>query len=459
MLDGSLSASSSFNAAGRTWLNSGPIEPHNLFNLRGLDVKVLRPGLTSSSPLLSLSSIYLPFCTIRTLLRTMRKLQPPSTFLGVSGKWQNGACHEMLPHCWLCSLVRRVPPLTYFRPSHRRLKLETWWLPFRPLFKFVEGWVTLAHSSQPTLFPNKSFLGRGSPSIVKTKMTAPVSGPCRVGDFDVTSDDLPTVGRQRLRQVRRLISARHQLARADNSPLALSSFYDTWSAILQAVCFSDFAWNNWGTPVPPTPTKEDLALLGLLAHTATNVFSAWHSEWIQAKKNKFAAHVSGSLHIGGRALFQAIRPPPRPEISVLEIPIPARIRRHRRSKKGPFVVSILQPDQLPDNVVAVESQGERISIVRADFTLHHRFRPTVLKLTFFCWSTSHTVTHFLGSLRATGLTFGTEFLIMMWTRSCISLIRFPPSLLMTHSSPWRNFNNSFGNSVWVKLGAQMGSPM
>ena len=94
--------------------------------------------------------------------------------------------------------------------------------------------MTLAHSFQPTLFPNKSFLGRGSPSIVKTKMTAPVSGPCRVGDFDVTSDDLPTVGRQRLRQVRRLISARHQLARADNSPLALSSFYDTWSAILQA---------------------------------------------------------------------------------------------------------------------------------------------------------------------------------------------------------------------------------
>ena len=52
---------------------------------------------------------------------------------------------------------------------------------------------------------------------------------------------------------------------------------------------------------------------------------------------------------------------------MLAIPIPARIRRHRHSKKGPFVVSILQPDQLPDNVVAVESQGERISIVRADF--------------------------------------------------------------------------------------------
>ena len=72
-----------------------------------------------------------------------------------------------------------------------------------------EGWVAMSHSAQPGLFPLKSFLGRASPSIVKTEMTAPVSGPCRVGDFDVPSDDLPTVGRQRLRHVRRLISARH----------------------------------------------------------------------------------------------------------------------------------------------------------------------------------------------------------------------------------------------------------
>ena len=119
--------------------------------------------------------------------------------------------------------------------------------------RVVERW---PHSTQPGLFPLKSFLGRASPSIVKTEMTAPVSGPCRVGDLDVPSDDLPTMGRQRLRQVRRLISATHQLARADDSPLALS-FHDTWCAVLRApgfpVSFADSAWDNWGIPVPLHP--------------------------------------------------------------------------------------------------------------------------------------------------------------------------------------------------------------
>ena len=213
-----------------------------------------------------------------------------------------------------------------------------------------EGWVAMSHSAQPGLFPLKSFLGRASPSIVKTEMTAPVSGPCRVGDFDVPSDDLPTVG-QRLRQVRRLISARHQLARADDSPLALCSFYDTWCAVLRApgfpVSFSDFAWDNWGIPVPPTPTPAELPLLGLLAHTATQAFTTWHSEWVQAKKNKFAAHVSSSYRNGARALFQSIRPPPRPEISVLEIPIPPEFAGIGTLKVAPLWYLCCNPQNYP----------------------------------------------------------------------------------------------------------------
>ena len=274
----------------------------------------------------------------------------------------------------------------------------------------IEGWVAMSHSAQPGLFPLKSFLGRASPSIVKTEMTAPVSGPCRVGDFDVPSDDLPTVGRQRLRQVRRLISARHQLARADDSPLALCSFYDTWCAVLRApgfpVSFPDFAWDNWGIPVPPTPTPAELPLLGLLAHTATQAFTTWHSEWVQAKKNKFAAHVSSSYRNGARALFQSIRPPPRPEISVLEIPIPARIRRHRHSKSGPFVVSVLQPAELP-NVVAVEFHGVRVPLVKADFPHLILGSPLCAPSAELDYSSmSPTVIPFLGLSRATGRTSG-----------------------------------------------------
>ena len=219
--------------------------------------------------------------------------------------------------------------------------------------------------------PLQQFQGRPVPKIVSRPIHAPLVRPARCGEHHVQVDDAPTVFRQRIRQARRVNTLRHQLMcciqrDTDTSSSLVAAARDTWQAVRNSTGFPGgfplFAQREFGLVLPMAIHPDDLLVIDLLNSALQGTLAKWQWQFSKTKRHQYLNYMLSDWQKGGRVHFASIRPSPKPEIALLEVPYPMDVIRHRHHKDGPFVLTCL--DSIPDGVAFVQFHNQRRSIIR-----------------------------------------------------------------------------------------------
>ena len=197
-----------------------------------------------------------------------------------------------------------------------------------------EDMLSWAHSSCTSLFSVKKFLGRSRPKKILQPMHAPVVRAPRHGEPVPLVDDAPTKLRQHIRQCRRVASAMEQLLSytRTRSESALEAALKTWYAVTHAPGFkggfATFVWDQFGIQIPEFISAHDVAILRLLSiQMSQQQQPRWVQQLARAREHSHKLFLNDDWAKEGKFHALEIKPPPKPEIAMMDIPEPGTITR------------------------------------------------------------------------------------------------------------------------------------
>ena len=260
---------------------------------------------------------------------------------------------HIVPHKW-----------QFFHDSISQGDVESAYKAFTQNF---EDWIRLVHSKLGSTFPVKAFVGRGSPARIQRPIHLPVIPSPREGETIPSSDDAPIRLRQQVKQLRRVTTSMQQLANFvnTNSLNSLLSAQSTWVAVLNAKGFpggfSAFCKEELGIFCPATISQDHVPLLQLLMAELKHHHARWERAWRSSKRHQSKLFMDEDWRKGGKYHAADIRPPPVPEICIMESAESGTIVRMRHDKTGPFwIKSLTFP---PRGVTAILCGDERYDIL------------------------------------------------------------------------------------------------
>ena len=230
--------------------------------------------------------------------------------------------------------------------------------------RFVKNYekrIAKAYGQTDTLVPLASFCGRGRPKLIRKPLHCPLVRNPRNGEFQSTVDDAPLKFRQHIKQLRRVQTVVLQLRSfmRMRSESAKGAALETWCSALAAAgfpeSFASFALDRWGIRIPGILEPQHLPIIELLFESMKTHQTAWEYQIAKLRRHKYKAYMDADWNKGGRAHALEVKPPPKPEISMLEVPYQMTITRLRHNKTGPFWITCHQT--IPSGVQFV-LQGE-----------------------------------------------------------------------------------------------------
>ena len=242
--------------------------------------------------------------------------------------------------------------------------------------------LTKAHTSLDVHVSARQFQGRACPKIVSQLLHPPLVKPSRHNELDFHVDDAPNALRQRIRQARRVITLKGQMrwllsSDADRAERAIMAARNTWESILESSGFQggfrNFSHHALGIPLPPVLFPDHVNLVHLLDSALQSHIQKWRWEYAKLKQHRYNNYMEADWKKGGKTHFASIRPSPKPEIALLEIPFPMDVIRHRHEKQGPFVLTCLA--DIPEGVTSLQFGDTRRSIVKRDPPFIHLDAP------------------------------------------------------------------------------------
>ena len=241
-----------------------------------------------------------------------------------------------------------------------------------------EDWIRLAHSSLGSTFPVKAFLGRGKPVRIQRPMHLPMIPSPRQREATPISDDAPIRLRQQVKQLRRVTSSMQQLAGFvnTNSPNSLMAAQSTWFAVTHAKGFPGgfpaFCLEELGIFCPETISQNHVPLLQLLLAELQHYHARWERAWRSSKRHQSKLFMDEDWRNGGKYHAADIRPPPVPEICIMETAEPGTIIRMRHDKSGPFWIRSLSfPPRGATALLCGEERYEILEIKELMLRIHH----------------------------------------------------------------------------------------
>ena len=231
-----------------------------------------------------------------------------------------------------------------------------------------------AHQRTSEDTPIRQFFGRSQPKIVSQPLHAPVVPRARQGDLQTQFDDAPICLRQRIRQARRIktvIAQLQHVVRLDDAHrrrLAYEAVTQTWVAVVRSTGFRggflNFAIQHLGIYLPQWLRVDDLPLLHLLDDLMKSHLQSWKGKVSRKKQHMYTNFMASDWSRGGRIHFNTIRPLPKPEIALLEIPLPFQVTRRKHSKQGPFILRAHEDP--PEGIAYVQFGEQRRTVNKVD---------------------------------------------------------------------------------------------
>ena len=189
----------------------------------------------------------------------------------------------------------------------------------------------------------------------------------RHGDQTPPVDDAPTKLRQHIRQCRRVSSALEQLLSytRTRSESALEAALETWSAVIHAPGFqgnfTTFVWNHFGIQIPEFIDTHDAPILRLLSLQMNLQQPSGVHQLASAREHSHKLFLNDDWSKGGKFHALEIKPPPKPEIAMMDLQEPGTVTRLRHAKNGPFWVFC---ERLPPPAVrALRCNGIRYTVI------------------------------------------------------------------------------------------------
>ena len=233
-----------------------------------------------------------------------------------------------------------------------------------------EDMVRSAHACCNSLLPVKNFLGRSRPKKIHQPLHAPVVRTPRHGEHVPQVDDAPTKLRQHIRQCRRLSSALEQLISytRTQSESALQAALETWQAVLHAAGFEKgfktFAWEMFGIQIPEALQTQDVQVVRLVLKQMQLQQPKWMYQLANCREHSHRLFLNDDWSKGGRVHAMEIKPPPKPEVAMMDVQEQGIITRLRHSKNGPFWVAC--EGSPPPTIRAVLCNGIRYGVIGVD---------------------------------------------------------------------------------------------
>ena len=143
---------------------------------------------------------------------------------------------------------------------------------------------------------------------------------------------------------------------------------ETWHAVLHAPGFPGgfikFASDELGIVIPHWIFVEDIALVKLVADHLKHLQSQWEYQLAKARAHSHRLFLNDDWNRGGRVHASEIKPPPKPEISMLDLQEFGQVARLRHSKTGPFwVVAQTMP---AENARSILCNGDKYPILHRE---------------------------------------------------------------------------------------------
>ena len=253
-----------------------------------------------------------------------------------------------------------------------------------------EDWLRLVHSHLGSAFPVKAFLGRGKAATIQEPIHLPVIPQPRQGEDVPIADDAPIRLRQQVKQLRRIMSSLQQLQNFvnTNSQNSLMAARSTWFAVTHAKGFPGgfvgFCSDELGILCPEIISQDHLPLLQLLLGEFKQHHTTWEKEWRSAKLHQSKLFMDEGWRKGGKYHAAGLRPPPVPEICVMESAEPGADARMRHDKTGPFwIKSSTFPPSNATALMCAEERYEMLEIKDMMIRVHKPLRR------MFCLSFRH----------------------------------------------------------------------
>ena len=208
-----------------------------------------------------------------------------------------------------------------------------------------EDMISEAYGYCHSLLPLKNFKGRSRPKKILQPTHAPVVKNPRQREPTFPVDDAPTKLRQHIRQCRRVSSAFEQLLSytRTNAERALEAALETWYAVVHAPGFdggfTKFAWEQLGIQIPEWITTHDIPILRILVLRLRELVPKWVNQLAKAQEHSHKLFFNDDWGKGGKFHALAIKPPPKPQIAMMDLSEPGQVIRLRHCKHGPFWVS------------------------------------------------------------------------------------------------------------------------
>ena len=214
--------------------------------------------------------------------------------------------------------------------------------------RFVDNYeqrIARAYKHTDLLVPLASFCGRSKPKLVLKPFHCPMIRHPRNGEYKSTVDDAPLKFRQHIKQLRRVQTVVLQLRSFIKTQFesAKGAALETWCAVLAAngypETFTQFVLEQWGIAIPGFLEPQHLPIVELLFENMKVHQTSWEYQIAKLRQHKYKAFMESDWNKGGRAHALEVKPPPKQEISMLEIPYQMKITRLRHHKTGPFWIT------------------------------------------------------------------------------------------------------------------------
>ena len=118
---------------------------------------------------------------------------------------------------------------------------------------------------------------------------------------------------------------------------------ETWCAILASTGFPNtfavFALEHSGILIPGILEPEHLPVIELLFERMRMHQTSWEYQISKLRRHQYKAFMEADWSKGGRAHAVEVKPPPKQEISMLEVTYQMRVTRLRHNKTGPFWIA------------------------------------------------------------------------------------------------------------------------